>query len=87
MTNPDQLNKRLLRLQQRCGIRQPVTPHALRHTFVTRLLEVGIPLHVVSRLANHSDVSVTMRYVKTALDPLAEFVGQEGWLVPSRWEE
>ena len=76
MSNPDQLNKRLLRLQQRLGVSQPFTPHALRHSFVTKLLEAGIPLHVVSRLANHSDVSVTMRYVRTALDPLAEYLEQ-----------
>jgi integrase len=84
-TNPDQLNKRVGRLQQRLGIKQPFTCHALRHSFVSNLLRMDIPLHVVSRLANHSDVTTTMRYVKTALDPLAEYLCDEGRLVPSRW--
>lgn len=85
MTNPDQLNRRTERLLTRCEL--PVdsfTPHALRHSFVTYLLRAGIPLEVVSRLANHSSPLITMRYVRMAKDPLAEFL-TTGRLGGSRW--
>lgn len=87
MTNPDQLNKRLMRLLVRVGLPPDAfTPHALRHSFVTQLVQMGIPLHVVSRMANHSSPTVTMRYVRTALDPLADFLGQSDTrLGGSRW--
>jgi integrase len=38
-------------------------PHALRHTFCTRLILKGVPAPVVQRLAGHADLATTMRYV------------------------
>lgn len=37
-------------------------PHALRHTFVSRLVQSGVPLRVVRDLARHKDIQTTMRY-------------------------
>lgn len=37
-------------------------PHALRHTFVSRLVQAGVPLRVVRDLARHKDIQTTMRY-------------------------
>lgn len=72
---PDQVSRRLERLLERVGMAEAFTPHALRHSFVTKLLNpCGIPLEVVSRLARHRGVGVTMRYVRTATDPLAEYL-------------
>ena len=51
-----------------------LTPHALRHSFVTNLLRADVPLHVVASLAGHRDVSTTMRYAAIAVDPLAELL-------------
>lgn len=42
------------------------TPHRFRHTFVTILLEAGVPLEVVSKLAAHEDISTTMLYAEVA---------------------
>lgn len=42
------------------GIRH-VTPHMLRHTFATRLLEQGASVKAVSRLLGHKDEAFTMR--------------------------
>jgi integrase/recombinase XerD len=66
-------NRRLQRALRRCGLpTDSFTPHALRHSFVSNLLRAGVPLHEVSRLANHTSVETTMRYVKTSTDPLAD---------------
>lgn len=40
------------------------SPHQMRHSFVTNLLRCGVPIHIVSRLANHSSITTTMRYTK-----------------------
>ncbi len=72
--SPEVVNKRFRLMFMRLGLGpQTFTPHALRHSFVTYLLQGGVPLHEVSSLANHSDLSTTMRYVKQSEDPLSRF--------------
>jgi integrase/recombinase XerD len=41
-----------------------IHPHVLRHTFVTQLLEDGVPPHRVRQLAGHASLNTTMRYVR-----------------------
>lgn len=74
--NPDQFNKRLVRALRRNGLDgNEFSPHALRHSFCTNLIDVGVPIQVVSRLAGHSSINITMRYVDTGEDPLADLLG------------
>jgi integrase/recombinase XerD len=52
----------LVRLCKVCGIDKHISPHSLRHTFVTLGLDAGIPLRDMQVAARHSDPRVTARY-------------------------
>jgi integrase len=51
----------LAELQQMSGMAR-FTPHDMRRTFITRLLEQGVDINTVRQLAGHSDISTTTRY-------------------------
>jgi integrase len=64
------------RIARRAGIVKTVTPHTLRHAFITAALDAGVPLRDVQEAASHADPRTTMRYdrARGSLDRHATYI-------------
>jgi integrase/recombinase XerD len=71
------VNKRLsTRAVQYMLQKYDVNPHKLRHTFCQKLINKGIDIHTVAKLAGHRDVNVTKRYASDVEPNLENAINQ-----------
>jgi integrase/recombinase XerD len=57
---------------ERAGLSDQVTPHSMRHSFATHLLDGGADIRVVQELLGHSSVTTTQIYILITIDHLRE---------------
>ena len=64
------------RICRRAGITKHITPHSLRHSFITAALDAGVPLRDVQIAARHADPRTTTRYdrARENLDRHASYI-------------
>ena len=62
----------LVKAAERAGVTASVSPHTLRHSFATHLLDGGADVRVVQELLGHASVTTTQVYTLVTVDNLRE---------------
>jgi integrase/recombinase XerC len=70
--SPRSISKIVKKYGREGGLMQDITPHSLRHTFATHLLDGGADLRSVQELLGHVSLSTTQKYTHVSLDKLME---------------
>lgn len=69
---PKSMRKALAAARQVAGIQRAVTPHMLRHSFATHILEAGTDVRLIQQLLGHRDLRTTAGYTRVAHAQLAK---------------
>jgi len=69
---PRSIGRILEKIVKDCALLTPVSPHGLRHSFATHMLDAGADLRVVQELLGHKSLSTTQRYTHAGIDKLME---------------
>jgi len=76
------VRKALHRAADSAGLTKRVTPHVLRHSCATHLLEAGVDVRVIQAILGHSSISTTTRYARVSVALLKQADGLLDRLAP-----
>ena len=62
-------------LTEAAGIEKNVSPHTLRHSYATHLLEAGVDIRLIQELLGHEDIATTQIYTHLSLNKIKEVYG------------
>lgn len=82
---PPMLRRWIMRAEEKAGLPKTGRLHVYRHTFCSRLAQAGVPARTIQKLARHTDLSTTQRYMhlspnatEQGIDMLEQFRAQGG---------
>jgi site-specific recombinase XerD len=82
---PPTVRAALIKAASEANISKTVTPHILRHSFATHLLEAGTDIHVVRALLGHASIVTTARYARVTRKLVRQTPSPLDLLPQSRW--
>jgi integrase/recombinase XerD len=74
------MQKAIKAAAQKAGIKKSISPHTLRHSYATGLLEAGVDLLTISRLLGHKSFATTMIYLHVRRTHLGSAPSPIDWL-------
>ena len=72
--SPESVSKIVHKYTKKAGIKKRVTPHMLRHSFATHLLEGGTDIRTIQNLLGHNSLKTTEKYTHIATNSFKDII-------------